>query len=340
MESRAWLAKRSDLASTRRGASSFLDSLSSEDCALAARQNWAKTWIKVGQYNCRLVELNLQKQALDIAKEAWLCALTAFEVARRLLSDSSASPEISARVENDFQKFGPALGHTVQTLRITCDHVQLPACYLPAAGTNLRSPAVICISSDEERRMSLLGRLLPVIIGRKMSILVVSHEDVAGHSRGESELLLARCLDYLSDCADIDRNRIAVYGDGLSAALATDFAANDSRVAAAVCDAGLWNRARTLGCVRWLTRATEDAEAISTPPARLMPKINCPILVPVSARGIVSVSDAIELHANCMAAGVPLEVILPQMYRGGEEPDNFVSLDERIFDWLEKKLKQ
>ncbi|MCK1454523.1 hypothetical protein IVB36_27550 [Bradyrhizobium sp. 35] len=341
MESRAWFAGTSDLASTRRGASSFLDSLSSHDCELAALQSWAKTWITIGQHNSSLVELNLQKQALDIAKEAWLCALTAFEVARSLLADGNRDdPEISARVESDFRKFGPALGYTVENLRISCDQVQVPACYLPAGGSNLRLPAVICISSDEEKRMSLLRRLLPVIIGRKMSILVVSYEDVAGNSRGESEMLLSRCLDYLSCCPDIDRNRIAVYGDGSSAALATDFAAYDDRVAAAVCDAGLWNRARTLGCIRWLTRATEDAEANSAHSPQLTHKINCPILVPVSARGIVSVSDVVELHANCMAAAVPLEVILPQMYRGGAEPENFVILDQRIFDWLEKKLNE
>ncbi|MCA6120022.1 hypothetical protein J6524_35035 [Bradyrhizobium sp. WSM 1738] len=345
MEFGAWPHVGGDLASTRRGASAFFDSLPSEaDSAETGRQDWAATWITTGDAYCRLADLNTGKRAFGAATEAWLCALTAFEIARRLLAnDDRDSADVSAKVEAGVQRFGLALGHTVESVQITCcDHVELSAYCLPAGTSHLCAPAVICISSEEENRATLLGRLLPVVIGRGMSVLVVSHEDVANHSRGESEILLSLCLDHLSARPDVDASRIAVYGDGLSAALATDFAAYDSRVAAAVCDAGIWNWTRTRGSIGWMTSTQDDADedVVAACRSRLARQLICPILVVAGGRGIVSISEAVKLQADCMAAGIDLDLAMAQIIQGGPggEVDNFVTSDESIFRWLEKKL--
>ncbi|WOH52452.1 S9 family peptidase [Bradyrhizobium sp. sBnM-33] len=308
------------------------------------RQNWAATWTTTGDAYYRLADLNIGKGVFDVATDAWLCALTAFEVARRLVADDNRdSADVSAKVEAGVQRFALALGHKVESLQITCgDQIELSAYCLPAGTPHLCGPAVICVSSEEENRATLLGRLLPVVIGRGMSVLVVSHEDIANQSRGESEILLSHCLDHLSARPDVDSNRIAVYGDGLSAALATDFAAYDSRVAAAVCDAGIWNWTRTRGSIGWMTSTQDDADkdVVAACRSRLARQLNCPILVVAGGRGIVSVSEAIKLQADCMAASVDLDLAVPQIIQGapGGEVDNFVTSDDNIFRWLEKKL--
>lgn len=345
MEFRAWCHVRSDLASARRGASVFLDSLPAEEHRVeTARRNWVATWTKTGDAYYRLADLNINKKAFEEATEAWLSALTAFEVARRLVTDDDQqSAEVSAKVEVGVQKMGSALGHKVESVRIACcDQDEFLADYLPAGTPNSRAPAVICVSSEEETGGTLLGRLLPVVVGRGMSVLVVSYEDVENHSLGESEFLLSCCLDYLSRRPDVDGSRIGVYGDGFSAVLATDFAAHDRRISAAVCDGGIWNWTRSLRSISWMTSTAEgaDKDGPSARRSRLARQLKCPILVVAGGRGVVSVSEAINLQADCMTARIDLELAMPQVIRGlpGETVDNFVTSDDCIFRWLEQKL--
>lgn len=336
---------RGDLASARQSASAFLDGLPpADDCAQTARQSWVDKWTGTGDAYCRIADLNLNQKEFDEATEAWLCALTAFEVARRLMPDDDPqSADVSAKVEAGLQRIGLSFGHEVESVQISCgDLGDALAYYLPAGAPNSRTPAVICISSDEEPGSTLLGRLLPVVIGRGMSVLVLSHEDVANRSRGESEIVLSHCLDHLSVRADVDSSRIGVYGDGLSAALATDFAAYDRRIAAAVCDGGIWNLTRSLSSIGWMTPTAGGADQgmVSAYRSRLARRLSCPILVVAGGRGVVSVSEAIKLQAVCTAAPIDVDLIMPQLIRGGqgEEVDNFVTSDERIFSWLEQRL--
>lgn len=327
---------RGDLVSTRRRAAVFLDNLDAV-CGATNRQTWIAKWIKIGDTHCFLCDLNLNKGASAEAAEAWLSALTAFEVARRLLDENDQqSEEISARVESVILRFGPCLE---QIIIAGCDETECSAYFLPAGGPDLRSPAVICISREEETRATLLGRLLPAVIGRPISVLIVSHEDVTKH--GQSETFLSCCLDYLSARLGVDDTRVGVYGEGLSAALATDFATSDGRVAAAVCDGGLWSWARNLASVGWMTRSPSKLgeNALSARRSRLARQMGCPVLVVAGGRGTVSVSEAIKLQAECRASYIDLEVTVARMVRAPVgEIENFVSSDDYIFGWLEHKL--
>ncbi|MCK1328428.1 hypothetical protein IVB57_08500 [Bradyrhizobium sp. CW9] len=340
----AWPLLRGDLASARCGASAFLDSLSTQgNCAETNLQNWSSKWTATGDTLCDLADLNIDKRSFDEATEAWLSALTAFEVARRLVADDDRGrAEISAKVEAAVERFGLALGHKAESIRIPCFELEIQALFLPAGPSHLSGPAVICISSEEEAGAILLGRLLPVVIGRGMSVLVVSHEDLPNHSRGQSEILLSWCLDYLSTRPDIDHTRIAVYGDGLSAVLATDLAAKDRRVAAAVCEAGIWTWTRRSRLIGWMTSTADEADAdlIAACQLRSIQRLKCPILVVAGGRSSVAVSEAIRLHADCLVARIDLELAMPQIIRGslGEGVDNFVASDECIFRWLDQKL--
>lgn len=126
------------------------------------------------------------------------------------------------------QRFALSLEHKVERVRIACHDEPEFLAYCVAAGSpDLCAPAVICISAEQETGATLLGRLLPVVSDRDVSLLVVSHEDVSNRWRGQSAMLLSCCLDHLSARADVDATRIRVYGEGLSAPLAADFAASD-----------------------------------------------------------------------------------------------------------------
>lgn len=337
----AWPHARGDLASTRRGAAVFLDNIDGI-YASTTRQNWVARWTNIGDAHCRVGDLNIDKGAFGEATEAWLCALTAFEVARRLVDEGDPqSGDVSAKVEDGVQRFR-SLEQKVERVRLACgDPAEFLGYYLPAGGPDLCAPAVVCISREEENGVTLLGRLLPVVVGRGISVLVVSHDDVSNQWRGQADILLSCCLDYLSVRPDVDPARVGVYGEGLSAVLATDLALSDRRVAVAVCDGGLWNWARTMASVRWITRPADemDEEVLLARRSRLVRQLRCPVLVVAGGRGVVSVSEAIKLQADCAAVGFDLELAMPRMTRTPiGEIENFVTSDDCIFAWLEHKL--
>ncbi|EIG61375.1 alpha/beta hydrolase [Bradyrhizobium sp. WSM1253] len=338
MEYAAWPQVEGDLSSARRYAASFLDNLPVENDYMAiGRQDWIARWTQIGDHHCLLGDSNIKNGAVDEATEAWLCALTAFEVARRLVDeDDTRSEDLSSKVVMGIQRLKSSLVRQIEQVTIApCDQIELLAYYLPAGDPDAPAPAIICISMENETGATLLGRLLPVVIGRGMSVLVISHDDIPHRSRSQSEALLSCCLDYLSVRPDVDAARIGVFGEGLSAALATDLAASDHSVAAAVCDGGLWNWVRTRAGISWITRGVDGAaqhDAISA-------QLTCPALVVAGGRGLVSLSEAIQLQADCIAAGGDLDLAVPRIIRSsGGEIENFVTSDDSIFGWLEHKL--
>ncbi|UPK05805.1 alpha/beta hydrolase [Bradyrhizobium sp. 170] len=305
-------------------------------------QNWVARWIKNGDAHCFLGDSIIKKGACNEAAEAWLCALTAFEVARRLVDeDDRQNGDISAKIEAAVQRFALAPDQRVARVQIACgDQTQFSGHYLPAGHPDSRCAAVICISREQETGAMLLGRLLPTVFARGMSILVVSYEDVSNHSPVRWEVLSC-CLDFLSARREVDASRIGIYGEGLSAILATDFAASDRRLAAAVCDGGLWNWVRTLASVAWMTKAADvvDQDILSARRSHLIRQLRCPVLVVAGGRSIVSASEAIELQADCRAAHMDVELAIPRMVRTpGGEIENFVTSDDCIFGWLAQKL--
>ncbi|MCK1744853.1 hypothetical protein IVA80_29580 [Bradyrhizobium sp. 139] len=93
-----------------------------------------------------------------------------------------------------------------------------------------------------------------------------------------------------------------------------------------------------------MTSTAEDTDKDLKPTfrSRLARQMNCPILIVAGGRGIVDVSEAIKLQADCIAARIDLELAMPQIMRGfsGGNVENFVTSDDCIFRWLEQKLAQ
>ncbi|MGY4281577.1 hypothetical protein ACVWXO_000797 [Bradyrhizobium sp. LM2.7] len=282
-----------------------------------------------------------QTGAFDAAAESWLCALSAFEVARRLVEeDDPQTGDVLAKLEAGISNFG-SLEHRVRRVQIApWDGCKLAAYYVSARRPGLCAPAVICISREDETGAMLLGRLLPVIGSRGMAALVVAHDDVSTSRHGQSDIL-SSCLDYLSARQEVDACRIGIYGEGLSAALATDCALADRRIAAAVCDGGLWNWARTQASISWMTGASHvsDDHLAAAHRSRLARRLKCPVLVVAGGRSIVSVPEGIKLESDCTAARIDLKLLPPRVSSiPVDEFENFAACDEDIFAWLEQKL--
>lgn len=346
MEHAACHSVRGGLSFIRKRAAAFLDSLSDHaTCDDMGPRDWIAEWTKIGDDHLASGDVSVIAGAFDQAKESWLCALTCFEVARRMVDHGSPrSVNNFTKVEDGIQRFESYLPESLERVNISCyEGVEVPAYYLMANHSDLPGPAVICISMEGETGTTLLGKLLPVLIGRRMAVLIISHDDVAGRGGSQSAVLLAYCFDYLARRPDVDPTRIGVYGEGLSAALATEFAASDHRLAAAVCDGGIWNWTRAQASIGWLTSTTDDSSderAMMARRSRVVRRMKCPVLVAAGGNHIVDVLEAIKLQADCLTADIDVSVALPRLIlTPGVEIDNFVISDNSIFEWLERMLR-
>lgn len=334
----AWPNMYGDLASTRHDASEFLNNCNGSS---GSRRRSIARWTNLGDAHCLVADLKIEAGAFEHGCEAVLCALTVFEVAKRLVEDRDSRNfrEISERIAADVRKFR-LLEQKIKQIAISCDGQSVDAYYMPADRTS-RAPAVICVSGEDETADTLLARLLPALRGRGISILVLSYDVFSGPCRGQEEGLFSCCIDYLSAQDNVDPTRIGVYGEGLAAALTTDLAASDDRVAAAVCDGGLWKWTRRMAFIGWITGSSDVAneEAVSASRLRSMRQLKCPVLLVAGSRGTVHPAEAIKLQSECAAADIQLDVEIPsaaQLYFG--EIENFVEVDDFIFGWLENKL--
>lgn len=339
MDRATWPGLRNDLGSTRRSAAAFLKSM--DGSQTIGGTEWFSRWIEIGETHGMLGNAKGREGKVDEAAKAWLCALTAFEIAKRVAREQAGQHEyVSAKIGSAIETFG-SLKQRIERVQIECyDHPAIEAHYSPSDGSS-RAAAIICISAEDETSTTLLGRLLPAAAHRGMSVLAVTYDDVCDNRGGHSNQILSCCLDYLTTRDEIDATRIGVYGDGMAAAMATDFAVSDRRIAAAVCDGGLWNWARTMAAVEWVAGVADrpNDEVIAARRSRLLRRLKCPVLVVAGGRGIVSASEAIELKNACAAARLDMQLIIsPNTMTDAGEIDNFVICDDRIFGWLQRRL--
>lgn len=341
MERAARWQLKSDLSTIRERASAFLNNPMPAHEDQETTTQWSSEWIDIAEDHSQVGEESINRGNSDEATEAWLCALTAYEVARRLITESDQLGMVVAGIERCIRRLELSVANRIERVRIgDGEPPELEALYL-RSGSGLQKQTVICISTEQEPGAILLGRLLPATFNRKLSLLIISHDDLLHGSRHEVNMQLSSCLEYLSARPDVDPDRIGVYGDGVSSALATDFAASDSRLAAAVCDGGLWISSRNSASVRWLLGDMDaiDGPALSMHRSLRLRQLGCPVLVVVGGRGLVSASEAVALQAHCMAESIDLELAMPPIIRAsGDEIENFVSVDDRVFRWLETKL--
>ena len=181
-----------------------------------------------------------------------------------------------------------------------------------------------------------------------MSLLIVRMSQLQASSPSNStiweitpEMRFACCIDYLLSRHDVDAKCIAVYGHGFAAESATRFAIFDRRVAAAVCDGGLWYSVRSQGVIEWLAGPEEHVsnETLSLRRSRLALKIKCPFLVVADEHGVGCISEAVALQAESKQSGIRMDLHVPKSIQtpGGAVQDP-IATRRFIFDWLEFEL--
>jgi dienelactone hydrolase len=219
--------------------------------------------------------------------------------------------------------------------------------FLPAPSANGRAPTVICIGEPGHRKEEFLFKLAPHARERGLSMLAL---DLLGDQRDDHvDLLLQRrdlessiasVMDYLETRSDVDFDRVAIVADGWGSSFVARAVLQEPRLAAAVCDGGLWDlHERSFFASRF---AMSDLSIVPVPHSPLMASsVDCPVLITLGEDGWLKADRARQIVQKSRLGS---SEILLKVFTAAEtgaaqaHADNPSLANEYIFDWLESQL--
>ena len=225
------------------------------------------------------------------------------------------------------------------------DHHSLQGYFLPPPGSCGEAPVVICIGEPGSRKEELLARNAHHARDRGMALLAVdllgggsadAFEQIVGHA--ELERAIPAIIDYVVSRPDIDRQRVAILGDAWGSSFVARGIARDRRLAAAVCDGGLWDLHERDFLTRRLRGFDAGMAARRSGLARL---IECPVLVTLGEQGWLDKDHVSVMFDQLRASHRDIEL---RIFSSAEtasaqgHADNPTLANETIFDWIADRL--
>jgi dienelactone hydrolase len=265
---------------------------------------------------------------LDQADERrWVAVLAMQECARRYLAARAPAGE-------------------VVTIPWVDDH-SLQGYFLPAPSAGGRAPTVICIGEPGHRKEEFLFKLAPHARERGLSMLALDllgdqRDDYADTllQRRDLESSIASVMDYLETRGDVDFDRVAIVADGWGSSFVARAVLQEPRLAAAVCDGGLWDlHERSFFASRF---AISDLSIVPVPHAPLMASsADCPVLITLGEDGWLKADRARQIvqKSRLGSSDIVLKVFTAAETGAAQaHADNPSLANEYIFDWLESRL--
>ena len=332
-----------NLVRLRGRASEFFDSLPVAELASEAhRRLLISDWLRVAEDYRTLSEFARADGSGRIAHEARMCSQTAIEVVRSLSCPGDITDaDLAGKVATGLRSFEDGAGLAIDRVEIDCFGQEVLAGFFVQGGRRgACAPVVICISDEDITGSSMMGRLPPALLRRNMSLLLIGACNSSHRRAFKPEHVLQCCLDYLQARPDVDRQRIAIYGEGAAAPHASRLALTDRRIAAAVCDGGLLTQLMRRAPFRWMT-GLEHSDQDGSSAGSMLPsrRLSCPLLVAVGSRSMVREREALELRAFYQQAGADCSIVVPNCIPHPlGEVENFIAVDDFIFEWLDSKL--
>jgi hypothetical protein len=316
------------------------------------RASWYDAWTAVAARSKQRGDAAFESGGLNMATGNWLRASNYYRTAEIFLNEDDAQ----RRPTIDLIRSCSLLYLQQATPRASVVRIddgrggRLEGYFLPVSHTR-PAAVVVCVGGMNAFKEDLLYTMRRHAAANELSLLLVDHpgfDPVAGLHHGsklaETHVPLSRWLDYLVTRADVDPDRIAIYGDGLGAAYATQAAKHDSRFVAAVCDGGLWE-------------AKERAFAIGRMSGGGAPEVGNGLVAPrhvdqkaltalswltlIGQSDFTAVEDAEDIRTLNLRSGLnhDLKVFTDEETASAPgQVDNPTLAKEFAFDWLRRKL--
>jgi dipeptidyl aminopeptidase/acylaminoacyl peptidase len=222
------------------------------ECFLAASRidplhlnTWTEQWQRLAHANQERARAAQTAGHAETARANWQRAATywrtsAFHLALDDIGRLAAVERAQACTLSALRHHQPA----GEAVRIDmADGSCLYAYFLKPAGPGTRWPTVIAFGGLDEAKDELLQKFPKFAHPRGLAVLLV---DLPGQGatlqrqglvkRHDNEVPVARCIDWLEHRADVDAQRIGVYGSSLGGTYAARAAAFEPRLACAVSD--------------------------------------------------------------------------------------------------------
>jgi dienelactone hydrolase len=312
---------------------------------------WYREWIRTAEANTARAAAAAAGGKPVTARSNWLRAINYYHAAAYpfdLAADKRQAAVAAMRecAVNYLQLREPR-GEVVSIPWLS--EFPLQGYFLPARQAGEPAPVVVCIGEPGHRKEEFLVKLARHGFERGISLLAV---DVLGDGTGATFEEIARrhkpewaiepILDYLVARDDVDERRIAVLGDGWSSSFVARGIAFDARVAAAVCDGGIWDlHVRSFVKRRIGPFGMEASRGLET--SRLLRNTCCPLLIAVGERGWLRTDRVAEL-TDQLRAGNPGRDVTLKIFDGAEtgatqgHADNPTLANEFIFDWIASRI--
>lgn len=324
------------------------------ECLMIARRlkrgedlSWHREWKKLAQVSRHRAEAAFAEGHLATAQRNWLRAMNYYSAAAMPLDRDDERRWVAVLAMQECARRCLAArvpkGEVV-TIPWIEDHA-LQGYFLPA--TAAPAPTVICIGEPGHRKEEFLSKLAPHARERGLAMLAL---DLLGDQRDDFidtllqrrdlESSIASVMDYLETRGDVDFGRVAILADGWGSSFVARAVVQEPRLAAAVCDGGLWDlHERSFFASRF---AMSHLSIVPVPHAPLMASAaECPILITLGEDGWLEADRARRIVQE---SGIGASDIMLKVFTAAEtgaaqsHADNPSLANEYIFDWLETRL--
>ena len=316
---------------------------------LNERDSWPREWKRTADLNHERANKALNDGHLLTAQSNWLRAISYYLAA--VTDFDTFEPDIEDLLSSLRQCAHAYLRHLKPRGEVVeipwLEHYPLEGYFLPPPDQQGRSSALICIGEPGHRKEEFLHKTARYARDRGMSLLAVDLLGPDGGARfgevvGRTDLetAIGSVLDYLATRDDVDETRIAILGDGGGSSFVARGIALDDRLAAAVCDGGIWDLLER----NFLRRRAPQQNEIAPPAwySSVAQTFKCPVLVTVGENGWLEadrVSDLInQLRSNRQDVSLKIFRASETASQQGHV-DNPSLANEFIFDWIADRLR-
>jgi hypothetical protein len=311
--------------------------------------SWRREWTRTADINRARGDKALKDGHIPTAKSNWLRAIGYYLAAAKDFDLAETDAEdLSQGIRTSAHLF---LGHLTprgEVVRIPwLDGYSLEGYFLPAPDARARPAVVICMGEPGHRKEEFLYKTAGYARDRGMSLLAVDllgadgglrFDEIVGHP--DLETAVGSVVDYVLSRDDIDEARIAMLGDGGGSSFIARGISMDHRIAAAVCDGGVWDQLEK----DFLRRRLSPGVQISSEGAyTLAASLKCPVLVTVGEDGWLELDRVSRLlnQVGTYRRDFSLKVFSRSETASHQgHIDNPTLANEFIFDWSADRLRK
>ena len=327
-------------------------------------ESWHAEWMRIANRNW---QRGLAEESEGHIRTAMNCFLRAADYYRQAEfhlapTDPRRLPTFE-KMEACSKKFISYLNPPGEAVDIPYEHGK-PICgyFVRAPFPGDKLPVLICMGGLDSIKDEMWFMQAHGCLQRGISVLMIDGPGQGGtlrrhglHSRPDTEVPIAKCIDWLVQRPDVDPKRIAVCGSSLGGYYAARAGCYEHRLAAAISHGAIWsvhdmwgNKDDNFGLamhIRWVMGAStmDEAHEIIKPFTLEghLQNMRCPYLIVHGGHDVLTVSAARETYEYGKKHGVDVTLRIIEPDETGAEHcqhDNPTIGQEVLCDWLANRF--